>query len=413
MRFSFFVAALCCVLNATAHEVRPGYTDIMPPEQAAFFRGLLPKVDAIELQRILNDLNTMWYDSESIYPSYQDSQGDPEGNRPNSIEPAIIDPAVPGGWSFLFQSRGKFQFPFASGGADLCDNLVKINFWSVPRSGAEFLPVVYWKMDFSRWRWLFPVGTSIGEVLMVKFPDGALRVFEIRVRKRIESGWDNKIYRPFLTARDLADAIKIKRPNWIHTESLVQLVQHLEDTSTLTPRTLEAKSFKKAFEPVTGALDILPEFGDMALVKQLLTETVFKDVQDSAWKSNSVYTTYAASTKASYSIVPRNYDAGVLPVDNESCTRCHDNAGRQIRDFKFELVLYGEIWGEDQIFSWHPFENEAFVKPNGNVNHLNSDNRKIRTDFLSSGLFVPYKPGMHPNHLYKEISHDWVYNPVH
>jgi len=386
--------------------------EIMAPAKAAKYKALLPNVWDEETQSILRSSETMWYDAESIVPSYQDSQGDPEGNRPNTIESILIDLAVPGGHNFLFAEKGKFQFPFMTGGADLSDNLVKINFWSAPKENGRTLPVVHWKLSFSRWRWMFPVGTVIGEVLIVKFPDGEERIFEIRTRKREVTGWHNTVFRPFLTAGQLADTIQWERPHWSQSPELEKLVQHLKNDNTLTSRTLKSTSFAKAFDPVTGSLDVLPDFGDPQLVKDLLKNTAYRSVGSVPWKSNGTQTTYAAGTKASYSIVPKNYDGGMLPVDDVSCRRCHEHGGRQIRDFREDLMAYGELWGEDETFSWHPFETSAFVKPDGNVANFNNDNRRLRQDFVSAGLVVKYDPANHPPSLYKEIPRDWVYNPM-
>lgn len=402
---------VCLALCLTARALVA--LDLMPPAKAAQYKALLPTVWDEETSTILRSPETLWYDAESIVPSYQDSQGDPEGNRPNTIEPILIDLAVPGGHANLFGEKGKFNFPFKSGGADLSDNLVKINFWSVPRGANQSpLPVVYWKLNFSRWRWMFPAGTVIGEVLLLKFPDGDLRVFEIRTRKRETSGWRNAVFRPFLTATTLADAIKWARPQWSQSSKLSALVAHLLDDRSLTPRTLQSAHFGKAFETVSGYLDVLPDFGDPQLVKDLLKDTPYLSVGSVPWKSNGTQTTYAASTAASYSIVPRAYDGGMLPVDDVSCRRCHKDGGRQIGDFYDELVAYGELWGEDEIFSWHPFDTKSFVNNDGTVANFNNDNRRLRQDLVSAGLIVNYQPGTHPSSIYNELPRDWQYHPI-
>jgi len=408
MRRTTLVACLALFLSPTLLAL-----DIMPPAKAAQFKALLPIVWDEETSTILRNPETLWYDAESIVPSYQDSQGDPEGNRPNTIESILIDLAVPGGHASLFGGKGKFNFPFHSGGADLSDNLVKINFWSVPRGQNQAqLPVVYWKMNFSRWRWIFPAGTVIGEVLLLKFPDGDLRVFEIRTRKRETNGWRNNVFRPFRTAATLADAIKLARPQWSQSTSLSKLVQHLLNDNSLTPRTLQSKHFAKAFETVNGYLDVLPDFGDPQLVKDLLKDTPYLSVGSIPWKSNGRQITYAASTASAYSIVPRAYDGGMLPVDDVSCRRCHKEGGRQIGDFYEDLIAYGELWGEDETFSWHPFETKMFVKADGTVANFNNDNRRLRQDLVSAGLIVNYQPASHPASIYKELPREWQYHPM-
>ncbi len=383
----------------------------MNVEKARYYRSLFPNISEPEIQTILQNPNTMLYDAESIVPGYQDSLGDPKGFRPNTIENILIDAAVPGGWARLFEKRGRFRFPFATGGADLSDNLVKINFWVPPMEAGLEVPVAYWRTSFSRWQWVFPAGTKIGEILMNRFSDGALAVFEIRVRTRSLVGWENEIYRPFPTANDLLVKIQTENPQWALNPELKQIIEHLQNPNTLTERVLETKSYKGSFEKATGALDIIPDFKDAAFVKRLLQTTVFRPCSQSVWKSNGKLITYAASTRGNESIVPHLYDGGMLKVDNDSCKRCHDQAGRQIGNFQSDLVAYGELWGEDEIFSWHPFETINFVKSNGDVKNFNDDNRKIRKDFLDAGLVKQMNPTSLPNQYYKTILHKWKYTP--
>jgi hypothetical protein len=398
--------------ESTALVAGSGYVDIMPPARSATFKALLPRLEDLEMQFVINDPATMWYDSISMIPGYQDSMGDPEGFRPNTIQPFLIDAAVPGGSQRLFANRGRFNFPFGTGGADLSDNMVKVNFWAPPRgAGNRVLPVAYWRLSFSRWRWLFPVGTVIGEVLLVKFPDGDMRIFEIRTRKRQQSGWVNQVFRPFLKATDLAEAVKEKRPEWHSIASLRNVISHLENNNNLVPRTLATQHYSGAFEQVNGFYDSLPDFGDPTLVKSLLKDAGFRSAAGTSWKTNGSRSTNGATTSANYSIVPKNYDGGVFPIDDVFCRRCHQDAGRQIGNFHDDLVAYGELWGEDETFSWHPYENSAFVRANGDVESFNNDNRRLRRDFVDAGLVEVLDRSRHPDSLYKELPRDWRYNP--
>lgn len=386
--------------------------DIMPAEQAATYKALLPQVDDPELARVLTSADTMWYDASSIVPGYQDSMGDPEGMRPNTITSEFIDLAVPGGHGRLFKSRGLFHFPFATGGLDESPNAFKINFWSAPKSGNGFHPVVYWRLNWSRWRWLFPKGTIIGEVLFVKFPDNDMRVFEIRTRTRHLTEWVVDVFRPFPTAESYATAIKSERPEWESNTNLRTVVQHLTQSATMQPYQLSSRYFGKAFQPVKGHLDFIPEVTDTELTKQLLRDTTFTSARDQTWKSSGTNVTYAASSKSRSAIVPQNYQAGVFPVNDEFCSRCHVDAGRQISHFHPDLVLYGELWGEDQTFSWHPFKTESFVNRQGRPVSFNNENRRLRDDFVNAGLVTRYNPSIHSANIYKELPKNWKYEPL-
>src|SRR5262245_50533111 len=68
----------------------PGYVDIMPRDRAAAYKHIMPRVDDADVQSIISSSDTMWYDGESMIPGYQDSMGDPEGYRPNTIQPVLI-----------------------------------------------------------------------------------------------------------------------------------------------------------------------------------------------------------------------------------------------------------------------------------------------------------------------------------
>lgn len=384
---------------------------MLPAAKEAEYRNHLPTVSDPEINWLLKDPRTVLYDADAIVPGYQDSMGYPKGFRPNTLQQILIDGAVPGGWAKLFETRGRFHFPFGTGGADLCDNMKKFNFWAPPLEGGHEIPVAYWKTSWSRVHWVFPVGTRIGEVLLVNFPDSDSLVFEVRVRTRLIDGWDNQVYRPFPTATDLAERIKKDNIQWELNPNLSQIVKHLENNQTLVARTLEAPFFPGTFETSKGHLDILPAFEDMAFVKRLLKESVFQNVAGKVWKKNGEQETYAASTEAAFSIVPRRYDGGMLKVDNTSCKRCHDQGGRQIENFYHVMQAYGELWGEDQIFSWHPFENKQFVLPNGDVTNFNNDNRRIRKDLLESGLVKQISPSQFSTDKYQALPHSWKYDP--
>jgi len=367
---------------------------------------------------MLQSSETIWYDPQGIVPGYQDSMGSPKGMRPNTISGHLI--AIPDGHQRLFQKKGTFRFPFGTGGVDDSTNVRHFNFWAVPRQNGKVLPVVYWITEFSHWHWIFPVGTTLGEVLVEKFPDGSEAVFEIRTRTRRLDGWSNDIFRPFKSATELAAAIKSKRANWRETDSLKALVAHLQNPDTLTPHILESKAYPQSFATLNGYLDTLPSFGDQALAKELLQTTTFVSVKGAVWKQSGDKVAYAPNTKDSFGITANNYVAGMFEVSDKFCSRCHEEAGRSIRDHHMDLAAYGEMWGEDQTFSWHLFETASFVKPNGDVKCFNQDfnagclvddNRTLRKSFVEAGLVVKYDPKQHTDEQYKQLARPYVYRP--
>jgi len=386
--------------------------DLLPQEQAEKYRVLFPPIAEPEFEKVLHSQDMILYDPVSIVPGYQDSMGDPKGFRPNTIDSSFINLAVPGGWQRLFARRGLFNFPFGTGGVDQSDNVVKINFWLPPQDQGQWIPIAFWRASFSRTHWIFPEGTQIGEILLLRFTDDDLAVFEIRSKTRTLSGWTNEIYRPFLNPEQLALSIMREAPEWKTSPSLVQLMEHLTREVSLSPRALESQHYPGTFSEKKGALDRLPDFSNPELVKRLLKKTPFQRAKGTFWRKDKNLVTYAPSTQWPNSIVPKEYEAGIFPNTDASCNRCHDQGGRQIRDFHSELMLYGELWGEDQIFSWHPFETSAFLKPDGSIKNFNDDNRRIRKDLVEAGLVKGIPPTEQNGQVYKPIPRDWKYNPV-
>ena len=98
---------------------------------------------------------------------------------------------------------------------------------------------------------------------------------------------------------------------------------------------------------------------------------------------------------------------GFLSVDDTTCSRCHADAGHPFVDFYPEVEAYGELWGMDETFSWHPFDASQFVDGNGDVLNFDYDNRQIRADFTDAGLVAPYDPAKHPTTVHKAIPRAW------
>lgn len=117
---------------------------------------------------------------------------------------------------------------------------------------------------------------------------------------------------------------------------------------------------------------------------------------------------YAAAAAGTGSIVPKGFNAAAVAVDDTSCSSCHRDAGRPFETWYSNILAYGELWGNDEIFTWHPFTLDRFVDSDGAVVNFNHDNRVIRADFIAAGLVAPYSPSQHPASLYKRIVREWT-----
>lgn len=392
-------------------DTKEGYVEFIKPAKLNPLKAALPKVAHAETQAILNSPDTMWYDEESMIFTYQDSVEVVTGTRANCVGRQVGEAnqgSVIGKLVNLFGPDFRFRFPFRKvAGTDNVDNLIAINFWSPPRRDGRVLPVRYWKNgNRAHWYWTFPIGTVFGEVLYQKAPNGMPYVFEIRTRKRYADGWFTNAFRPFGRASELADAIEKRRPNWKNYRDLKGYVSHLRDKNTLTPLRWESKPYGKIFPAIDGSLDKLPEIGDTSVLIELLTQTPFTSVEGKIWKENGKLETYAPSSQTDFNIVPKNYELGMVAVNEISCNRCHTEVSHRLGDFENDLQLYGEIWGEDRIFTWHPFQ----VKREIFGTFDESDGSRILNPrFTQAKLVQNGKPSSEAD--YKPLPSAWVPYP--
>ncbi len=397
------------ILAADNADAAPGSYDVSVPKllsdaKIARYKAALPKIAVPRLQRVFEDANTLWYDHEVMPPSYQDSVA-PDvtvGCRPNAEGPSLIN-IIPGGRQ-MFSDDGKtFNYPFGhTAGTDKSTNVYVVDFVSLPVVDGKLQPVAYWIVNGNRggfglvqWQWMFPKGTLFGEMIFVKDGSGNLYPAELRTRERWLSGWATNAYRPFPTASSLAEAIKAKRPQWQANAALKAAVEHLEGQGSLQAKKVGSKIYPGVFEQ-DGVIDTIPALGDDALVKELLTQTTFVSAYGDTWKTVGGQKTYAASTSASFGVTPNNYDAGLIEVRDESCQRCHKDAQHSIEDFNDNAVLYGDVWGSDQIFSWHPFDTQL-------CHGAAEDNRAVRPIFKSSGFVQKYDASVHRAEMYQKL----------
>jgi hypothetical protein len=406
----------CATPTALALTGRP--IDLMPADRLSAIAGRIPCVEQGIVRSLIESGRTLWYDNHSLTPGYQDSFGDnvvtPIGFRPNTIDPGLINLAVPGGHQQIFSSLGIFHFPFGQP-IGPADNIRVVNFWRLPDDGDAYQPVVHWQRDPNsythRVEWMFPAGTVFGEMIFLE-EDGELHPFEIRTRTRTLTGWEVDALRPFPRASDLVDAIEARRgerPEWMTSANLDALVAQLRD-GALLPFAVQATHFPGAFPRREAGIEKLPELTgtDAELIHTLLRTTAFRSAKNVYWKQTESLSAWAASATGKGSIVPSGYNAAAVEISQESCDSCHRDAGRPFETWYGNILAYGELWGNDEIFTWHPFTLAKFVDAQGKVVNFNYDNREIRPDFKAAGLIEPYQPADHPPSIYKRIPREWT-----
>lgn len=406
----------CATPVAVPTSGRP--VDVMPPARLAEIAARLPCIAPGPLREVLESPDAIWYDRASLVPGYQDSFGDnviaPIGMRPNTIDPGMIDVAVPGGHAQVFREVGTFHFPFGDPIGPV-EDVVVVDVWWTPRRDDQLLPVVWWRRDPNelthRYEWMFPAGTVFAELLFLD--DGELWPFEIRTRTREVAGWRVDAYRPFAQAEELAAAIDARRgerPEWASDAALDALVAHLRDPGTLAPARVAAPQFPGALPARDGWIDALPaqDGAAAAMIRELLVTTPFRSARGVAWKRDGAKVASAAGAAGPGSIVPAGYNGGVIEVSEASCEACHRDAGRPFQTWYDNITAYGELWGNDEVFTWHPFAIEEFVDASGAVVNFNYDNRVIRDDLAGAGLVAPYDPGEHSSAVYGRIVREWT-----
>ncbi len=401
-----------CVVPKLPATGRP--VDIVAAGTFDKVASLMPCIADPELVQLFESTDTMWYDKFSIVPAYQDSAGDnvtfPVGLRPNTIAPNLI---VTGGHAAFFSELGTFHFPFGRPIGSKSDSAAVVDFWHVPRKNGAILPVVWWqyKPNSFTWRyeWMFPVGTVFGEMIYSIDGDGQWWPFEIRTRTRGLNGWTADAFRPFPTAQSFASALEEKRvadPVWAKSEEISALIAHALDDTKMVPGKLAAPKLPDAFATQEGAEDPLPDLEDDSILKALLMEVGFQSAKGARWKGETL-AAYAPTSTGDFHIVPKGYNGGFVAVDDASCERCHVDAGHPFKDYHDFVYLYGEVWGADEVFSWHPFAHGEFVNADGTVKNFNHNNRKIRTDFASAGVVAPYDKALHTESDYQRLKQPW------
>src|SRR5688572_2342409 len=87
---------LLLLVAPSAQAAAPHAPQLLPPADLARYQAALPDVAWKKLQDIFDSPSTIWWDKETMIPSYQDSVGDgsftPIGARANSAGRAIIVP---------------------------------------------------------------------------------------------------------------------------------------------------------------------------------------------------------------------------------------------------------------------------------------------------------------------------------
>ena len=351
----------------------------LTPERDAYFRRL------IIWPTVRDNPHTYIYSDREVTPAYQFDH--------NGMSFHAVNYNISANGSEPF-GNGNREFPWnAPGGAHRCTNVRSFKFFTLPKkSDGTSWPIVYWGGNGKEVSWVFPIGTVLGEALIMddeSRPDVS-RVFETRTRQRVLNDWVVAVWRQWPDADTLIDAIQNLRDNWQETPELVRLVKHLRDPATLKKdyRLSDRNHPTRGFEAVAD-VDELPEI-PAADVDQLTETGRFYETHGQNFRGNSGCPT----TKAKWHVVPANYDAGFINQDQASCQKCHESVQKQIRLFDGRRDWYGNVRGSDESFSLHPAL-ESSISHNGYA--APQQMRDV------PGVFERFDPVKHPQKKYSVI----------
>jgi hypothetical protein len=307
-----------------------------------------------------------------------------------------------------YNSDGAREFPWQrTAGLDISPNGSSEKFIIPPASGP--LAKAFWRdrsnspehfggasnENGPQLGWEFTSGTTFGEVLKIKDPDTGEQIpFEVRLRtKTAEGKWQMDVLRPFSNPSELAAGIRRICSASDRPAGCSQLGASLDAIErpqvTAVPRTnyVNRSNFGTARDPFTLNRTSLTAIAKTALlhdlpalpndvVRKLLKTSPFQSVFNKPWipADGTGPAGWAPTTRSDFNIVPKSYFAAFIPMTQESCTKCHDSAGRHVDNFEpapdqmfapspddrqRPRTWYNFIPGDDTNLSWHPFSADS------------------------------------------------------
>lgn len=393
--------------------------------------SILPKIADREFDGYLRDDRVLWYTNAEIPAAYQHAigngyvqttlhspfyniSGDPSDRGYGSSRAADLGRRGGG--------NGNIEFPWniAPGGAANARTVNSFKGLWLPRDDAgRLMPVVWFRQDLPGrgsgerivrgggglaegpvrrlrdgrslnygYGWTFPVGAVLIEALTMKSPDDSEVVFEMRFRIREDDAWGVEIFRPYATAKQLADAIGELPSSPMRTAAIARLM------SDEPIRQLQLKSFttrntrRVAFDVTSGAWQ-MPTLSTPDVLRLLNRPFVSTLGESFKTGTNKVEAIFPINETNQFSLVPPNFHGAFAGNDRESCMKCHDATNRHVTEFEQPRGWYGRIRGSDGIFSFHPFDPRSISASGGALPV------RINQRLVDSGIVAAYSPTVH------------------
>ena len=406
-RFGMLAGLVAVLAISSAVRCEQPGTQIEDPATLSAMRAILPSLKDGLANDILHDRRVIWYTTDGIGVAYQAHSGKRPGDGPVGFADAMAEGRP--------NQNTVDRFPWGPrpGGlhrAERVDSFKGV--WLPKDSAGRLYPIVWYRCDLEGltrptdkahgWNWTFPVGTVVWEVLTMN-NDGEGYVFEVRSRWRHIDHWRPRLYRPFPTAHDAAQAI-LTRTRTEQGSDFVDAcyvpatgrasIESIEPGNPLFG-TLKGSAFSSRF-----LVDRLPPL-PAELVAELLDVTQFTEVDGVTWKPGCA----APISTHDFHIVPKG---GLLPIvgsDEVSCSKCHDTSLTSSRRFGTNSERWGWVRGNHGhestgggILSWHPVSPKTFAgraKANPNV--------MMRENWTRTGVIAEYDRRIH-NARYRRLN---------
>lgn len=361
---------------------------IIGQENLNAYRSMLPKVENEELNNILKDPNTIFFDRKSMVPAYQDPSTPVNGVR--TSEPGFRGAPFGKGAENLYLDKDGNLRMFSKGvGLDTSSSTGTFHFLHLPKDEKgnlqkiKVIKRIVPPDDTPTYDWVFPIGTVSGEVVFNKDSSNKTQVVEIRTRKKDspQGAWAPDIMRPFPTSETLKEKLNdIVDNNDSLKNEAKGLLAHLSNPKRLTPIEIKRNGYEKGNLGSVGGTDVLPNMSE-GMVKELL-RTPFKSSLAAEWDKNGTVTAFAPTTNQANGLVPQHGMTGATRVDRESCNKCHEESNKPIYKFFNEsnpsyyssIRAYGNLPGSDRNLRFTIFD-QKYYKDFGNDGK--GDNRKI------------------------------------
>lgn len=370
-----YALLVLCLLCSTASA------QLMPKDREARIRQVMPMFASEEMNTVARDASLLFYTEREMPKAYQFGGG---VHSPYYNIAANPDP----------HGNANDELPWREpAGFDEVENAEMVRFvWLPKQANGSPQPVRYRVVNLNDGeppavRWLFPVGAVVGELFTTRSPSGKDFAIEVRTRTKFADGWRMEVFRPYETARDLAEKLRA-----LGHGDLADRVSAPLNAKQLTVKNPQPK---RIFNETTNweALPAMPQ----EVVEKLLSGAVFHECSDLAWKRNGDQEQFAPAVMPTdqFNVVPAGYKGAALPVSDASCIRCHNTTLHPADEFApnisraaFSIAdthreWYGRVRGSDGIFSFHPFD-PSCISDNGGNRGV-----RYRQALLTAGIIAP------------------------